>query len=60
MNRQIPTWENQLWHQILIHHGALYSPHGEIGKDCGCGTCFCCAAYKIAMRDREALSGRCI
>lgn len=23
----------------------LHDPHGMIGKMCGCGTCFCCAAW---------------
>lgn len=60
-----PTWENQLWHarQLLIKEGwrALYNPHGEIGRMCKCGTCFCCAALKVCQddeRNRVLLSER--
>jgi hypothetical protein len=50
-----PTYENQLWcaAELLVNKGieALNNPHAMIGRSCGCGDCFCCAAlevYKIA------------
>lgn len=52
-----PTWENQLWHarQLLIKEGwnALYNPHGDIGRQCKCGECFCCAAYQVCRDDEK-------
>jgi len=46
-----PTYNNQLWHaaELLADKGleALDNPHGMIGRDCGCGDCFCCAAAEI-------------
>lgn len=46
-----PTYENQLWNarKLLREQGrnALSNPHGMIGRDCGCGTCFCCAAATV-------------
>ena len=57
MDRSEPTWENQVWHarQLLAKHGynALYNPHAMIGKECGCGTCFCCAALKVCKDDEH-------
>lgn len=26
---------------------ALYNPHAMTGKICGCGSCFCCAAFEV-------------
>ncbi len=50
-----PTYENQLWlaAELLVQKGieSLSNPHAMIGRDCKCGSCFCCAAlevYKIA------------
>ena len=52
-----PTRENQVWHarRMLVEKGwlALYNPHALIGRDCGCGECFCCAALQVC-RDDEA------
>lgn len=49
--REKPTYENQLWHarKLLAEKGraALNNPHAMIGRQCGCGTCFCCAAAKV-------------
>ena len=46
-----PTHANQLWHarKLASEKGleALRNPHALIGMDCGCGTCFCCAAYQV-------------
>ncbi len=46
-----PTYENQLWHarKLLAEQGreALNNPHAMIGRSCGCGTCFCCAAAQV-------------
>lgn len=46
-----PTWENQLWHarRLLQEKGwhALNNPHAMIGRQCGCGNCFCCAALTV-------------
>lgn len=47
----IPTYENQLWHarKIINERGreALNNPHAMIGKQCRCGSCFCCAAQQV-------------
>lgn len=53
-----PTWANQLWHarKILTEKGreALDNPSGMIGRTCGCGTCFtCAAAYVVAEHDKN-------
>lgn len=54
-----PTWENQLRHarRVLKDKGrkALDNPHGMIGRTCGCGTCFCCAAAQV-LRDMQLCS----
>ena len=51
MNHNEPTWHNQLWHAYKLASDkgteALWNPHGMIGKTCGCGQCFCCAAYAV-------------
>jgi hypothetical protein len=48
-----PTWENQLWHarKLLAEKGrsAVYNPHGMIGKQCKCRSCFCCAAWHVTL-----------
>lgn len=35
--------------QLLSNEGfeALRNPHALIGKSCGCGSCFCCAALEV-------------
>lgn len=62
MDRHQPTYANQLWHarQLLAEKGraALYNPHGMIGRDCGCRTCFCCAALAVVKEyDRDTERG---
>jgi len=51
VDHNYPSWENQLWHarQLADKSGleALHNPHAMIGKQCGCGSCFCCAALKV-------------
>jgi hypothetical protein len=46
-----PTYKNQLIEarRLLDEKGiqAVYNPHAMIGKTCGCGTCFCCAALQV-------------
>ena len=46
-----PTYANQLWHarKLLAEKGseALNNPHAMIGRSCGCGSCFCCAAAQV-------------
>ena len=53
-----PTFENQLWHarKLLAEQGreALNNPHGMIGRTCGCGTCFCCAAAQVLKETQSA------
>lgn len=50
-NKTAPTYNNQLWRaaELLANKGlaALNNPHGMIGAECGCDTCFCCAAAEI-------------
>ena len=50
-----PTRDNQILHarRLLATEGreALRNPHAEIGKICGCGTCFCCAALFVLRED---------
>lgn len=52
-----PTWENQVWHarKLLAEHGrdALNNPHAMIGRTCGCGACFCCAALAV-VKEHDA------
>lgn len=52
-----PTYNNQLWAaaELLADKGldALNNPHGMIGKECGCGDCFCCAAAEIVKAVRS-------
>lgn len=56
-NQWEPTWENQLRlaRKLLIKDGwrALYNPHGEIGRKCKCGECFCCATYQVCRDDEK-------
>lgn len=51
-----PTYENQLWHarKLLMDKGraALDNPHAMIGRQCGCGACFCCAAVQVIKEVR--------
>lgn len=51
-----PTYDNQLWHarKLLAEKGreALENPHAATGRQCGCGTCFCCAAVEV-LRGEE-------
>jgi hypothetical protein len=53
-----PTYENQLWHarKLMAEKGreAVYNPHGMIGKACGCGSCFCCAALAVVREYDKA------
>jgi hypothetical protein len=53
-----PTYANQLWHarKLLEDEGiaALRNPHAMIGQQCGCGECFCCAAYEVAREYTQA------
>jgi len=48
-----PTYQNQLTaaRRVLAEKGlrALQNPHAAIGKMCGCGSCFCCAALEVAQ-----------
>ena len=58
-DRSAPTWENQIWHarKLLQDKGreALNNPHAMIGRQCGCGECFCCAAlYVLREHDKGA------
>ena len=59
-DRSEPTWENQLWHarRVLADKGpeALNNPHAMIGRTCGCGTCFCCAALRIYKNYQRGLT----
>ena len=52
-----PTYANQLWRaaELLVKDGveALHNPHAMIGKDCGCGSCFCCAALHVLKLARD-------
>ena len=56
-NRQTPTYKNQIWAaaELLADKGldALNNPHAMIGRDCGCGDCFCCAAAEIVKAVRS-------
>jgi hypothetical protein len=51
MEHSEPTYENQLWHarKLAAESGleALNNPHAMIGRTCGCGSCFCCAAAQV-------------
>ena len=51
-----PTWANQLWqaNKIADEKGidALDNPHGMIGRACGCGDCFTCAAAFVVNERR--------
>lgn len=46
-----PTYSNQLRkaRELMAKDGreALDNPHAMIGRTCGCGTCFCCAAAEV-------------
>ena len=50
-NGTAPTPENQLYQaaQLLAESGpdAVDNPHAMIGRACGCGECFCCAAVRV-------------
>jgi hypothetical protein len=52
-----PTYNNQRYHAavLLSERGieALNNPHAMIGRTCGCGTCFCCAAAEIESKARK-------
>jgi len=52
-----PTYENQLWkaRKLLEEKGydALNNPHAMIGRTCGCGSCFTCAAAQV-IREYDA------
>jgi hypothetical protein len=49
-----PTYQNQLWmaSELLVNKGvhAVVDPHAMIGRTCGCGDCFCCAAREVVKR----------
>jgi hypothetical protein len=55
--RTEPTYENQLWHarKLFAEQGreALDNPHAMIGRTCGCGDCFCCAAAQVIEEAQE-------
>jgi hypothetical protein len=62
-NRQLlPTWENQLWTaaELLVNKGldAVNNPHAMIGRTCGCGDCFCCAALEVYKIARDVIAYR--
>jgi hypothetical protein len=48
-----PTYQNQLIcaRRLLAEKGrdALNNPHAMIGRACGCGGCFCCAALEVLL-----------
>ena len=50
-DRSIPTYQNQLYYAARLADerglGVLNNPHAMIGRMCGCGTCFCCAALQV-------------
>lgn len=50
-----PTRDNQIWHarKLMREQGprTLLNPHAYIGIECGCGTCFCCAARFVFNHD---------
>jgi hypothetical protein len=52
-NETAPTYQNQLIQarRVLAEKGlrALQNPHAAIGRMCGCGGCFCCAALEVAQ-----------
>jgi hypothetical protein len=56
IDRSEPTYENQLWHarKLLEEKGleAVDNPHGMIGRTCGCGSCFCCAAAQVVKEEK--------
>jgi len=45
--------------KILAEQGleAIVNPHALIGKQCGCGTCFCCAALKVSKMPATLAEG---
>lgn len=49
-----PTYNNQLHMaaRLLEAEGleALDNPHGMIGRSCGCGSCFTCAAAELVAK----------
>jgi hypothetical protein len=53
-----PTWPNQLREarRILKERGreALNNPHAMIGRQCGCGSCFTCAALYVVQEHDHA------
>lgn len=59
INRDEPTYENQLWHAERYYQEkgafALNNPHGMTGKICKCGECFCCAANEVLIRHKDQL-----
>lgn len=49
-NHSEPTFENQLWHarKLIEDKGTKeLQRHAAVGKMCGCGGCFCCAALHV-------------
>lgn len=56
-DKTTPTYNNQLWAaaELLADKGldALNNPHAMIGRSCGCGDCFCCAAAEIVKAVRS-------
>ena len=56
-----PTRNNQLYKAaaLLESQGmdALTNPHAMIGRTCGCGSCFCCAALEVLTKAKSALKG---
>ena len=46
-----PTFNNQIYRaaELLVDGGldAVNNPHAMIGRECKCGTCFCCAALWV-------------
>jgi len=60
MSKYEPTYANQLRaaRELLKDKGAaaLSNPHGMIGKECGCGSCFCCAAAQV-IEDYKSETG---
>ena len=52
-----PTRDNQIWHARRVWYDEgpeELKRHAAIGRECKCGTCFCCAAefvYQQAIRE---------
>lgn len=57
-----PTYEDQLAaaRKLLADEGRkALRPHASTGRDCGCGTCFCCAASEVFNADLEGTRCEC-